>query len=457
MRGGGSLKASLARVFSLAKFKGCLVGLKAQPTVDSHMLTCTAMTEMDNCGECGLGFNPHQEHYRQVNLPSVLSSPNGEGNGINSITNLSPSRPNALLTKCSTLVLRLAMNAIARFCAKSSTLLSSQARLFASKACFVAPLGLAFTMAEILLSLTIIGVVAAITLPSLTGNINERTWNTQRKALYSRMSQAVALMPALNGYGIGATEEETKENATETFLSAGLSKVLKINNICDNEHLSDCGIASSFIDVIASKRNIPSDLYTFGRFNFSFQETLNGQPVGDFISVVIPNTNAAAFETANGESVVAYYNPYCQTAFQRISNDVFVSKYMCANFVYDLNGKKGPNTVGKDIGFVSVFYPNDSVVVAPFFTSEISGKFVYEEAVKKCKEKGDDVRLSNLEESMSLFLNQKITGLRNASGVFIWSSKVVSSTKAYGVDLGIGRIYAHNKTKEYGVHCVKRN
>ena len=34
---------------------------------------------------------------------------------------------------------------------------------------------LAFTMAEILLSLTIIGVVAAITLPSLTGNINERT------------------------------------------------------------------------------------------------------------------------------------------------------------------------------------------------------------------------------------------------------------------------------------------
>ncbi len=59
----------------------------------------------------------------------------------------------------------------------------------------------AFTMAEILLSLTIIGVVAAITLPSLTGNINERTWNTQRKALYARMTQAISLMPALNGYG----------------------------------------------------------------------------------------------------------------------------------------------------------------------------------------------------------------------------------------------------------------
>ena len=59
----------------------------------------------------------------------------------------------------------------------------------------------AFTMAEILLSLTIIGVVAAITLPSLTGNINERTWSTQRKALYSRMSQAVSLMSQVRGYG----------------------------------------------------------------------------------------------------------------------------------------------------------------------------------------------------------------------------------------------------------------
>ena len=67
---------------------------------------------------------------------------------------------------------------------------------------------IAFTMAEILLSLTIIGVVAAITLPSLTGNINERTWNTQRKALYARFSQAIALMPALNGYGT-LTENES--------------------------------------------------------------------------------------------------------------------------------------------------------------------------------------------------------------------------------------------------------
>ena len=110
----------------------------------------------------------------------------------------------------------------------------------------MALLGLAFTMAEILLSLTIIGVVAAITLPSLTGNINERTWNTQRKALYARFSQAIALMPSLNAYGTltegvdsSGSTVVTEDTAAETFVTKGLAKVLKINNICENEHLQD--------------------------------------------------------------------------------------------------------------------------------------------------------------------------------------------------------------------------
>ena len=98
----------------------------------------------------------------------------------------------------------------------------------------------AFTMAEILLSLTIIGVVAAITLPSLTGNINERTWNTQRKALHSRLSQAIALMPQVRGYGTlnittisgytSGMQAFSSNNATEAFLTNGLAKVFKLES-----------------------------------------------------------------------------------------------------------------------------------------------------------------------------------------------------------------------------------
>lgn len=38
---------------------------------------------------------------------------------------------------------------------------------------------------------------------------------------------------------------------------------------------------------------------------------------------------------------------------------------MCANFIYDLDGSKGPNAVGKDIGVLTAMYPSDAVVVAP--------------------------------------------------------------------------------------------
>jgi len=102
-------------------------------------------------------------------------------------------------------------------------------------------------VAEILISLTIIGIIAAITLPNLRANINEKTWATQRKALYSRMSQAIAMMPALNGYGVSSDANGSiiYNKPAQTFINDGLSKVLKINNICSNTELSKCGIVSN--------------------------------------------------------------------------------------------------------------------------------------------------------------------------------------------------------------------
>ena len=50
--------------------------------------------------------------------------------------------------------------------------------------------------------------------------------------------------------------------------------------------------------------------------------------------------------------------------FQMIQKQYSQPK-MCANFVYDLNGIKGPNTFGKDIGAITVLYPTDSNIVAP--------------------------------------------------------------------------------------------
>ena len=455
MRGGGSLKASLARVFSLVK--------------SEH-----AMPQKDNCGECGLGFNPHQEHYHQVNLPSVLSSPNGEGNGINSITNLSPYRPNALLTKCSTLVLRLAMNATARFCAKSSTLLSSQARLFASKACFVAPLGLAFTMAEILLSLTIIGVVAAITLPSLTGNINERTWNTQRKALHSRLSQAVALMPQIRGYGnvsgvISSPDGYSKhfvyssDTATEAFLTTGLAKVYKINNICDKDHLADCGLPSQIVPLGGGSKVDLLDLDTTSKLYDGF-DTSSSEFEGGSLEqeVTAARIGAASFESANGESILVHYNPSCidESVYWRVAtngNYVSAKSPICVNFIYDLNGKKGPNTVGKDIGFMTAMSSSDPYVVAPMPIAKEFNSVTYDAGKKLCSSNDVETRLPSVSEMISMGVNNKLLNFENSN---YWTSSLNSNGLPYYfyVDKNgnANHVWAGSKNSSYYIRCVKR-
>ena len=317
-------------------------------------------------------------------------------------------------------------------------------------------------MAEILLSLTIIGVVAAITLPSLTGNINERTWNTQRKALYSRMSQAISLMPALNGYGI---LNDTTDTATETLVTGGLAKILKINNICNNEHLADCGIPSSFTDMLGSKTNMPTTLYEFNpHFSLVIQEDSSYSTM---------NTKAAAFETQNGESIVTYYNQTCSTEYLNEESASlwgnttygFLEPNMCINFIYDLNGIKGPNTVGKDIGAITVFNATDSNVVAPLLSS--SRKITYStgsnnwyNATKACTEDDSQSRLPNIHELSSLIINDKFFNIRTSydDASYFWSSTSLNKDYAWAIIAYRGMRYLNNKANRgnMAVKCIMR-
>ena len=297
-------------------------------------------------------------------------------------------------------------------------------------------------MAEILLSLTIIGVVAAITLPSLTGNINERTWNTQRKALYARFSQAIALMPALNGYS----------NA-DTFVTAGLTKVLKINNICDNDHLTECGFASKYVKFSAETASLPRTMSELNPDIISVSYSDDGGS-GSYSQT---DTDAAAFETANGESLLVFYNPNCQSNMGETSR-YFIQSKMCANFIYDLNGTKGPNTIGKDIGFISVFYPSDSVVAAPNIGLFYAGKANKADAISLCRKTDVNYRLPNREEIMAMFINKDILGfdsISNGEWTF-WSSAVVDTMQSWYMVYTVGYLNNADEGREFGVSCVKR-
>lgn len=321
-----------------------------------------------------------------------------------------------------------------------------------------------FTMAEILLSLTIIGVVAAITLPSLTGNINERTWNTQRKTLYARFSQAIPLLPALNGYGTlteasssGATDGT--DTAAETFITSGLSKVLKINNICDNEHLADCGISEKITPINGgSAFSIPKSIVELNDMfdgSYSTDGFADSNATG-ILSYKQIDSKVAAFETANGESILTYYNPYCQ-GFMADTSANFAQPKMCANFIYDLNGTKGPNTVGKDIGFITVLYPTDQAIVAPMpLTHQVSGAGNQNDAGARCKAMDEESRLPNKEELASMFFNRKLLGSYSS---YYWSSTIVNvstGTQAWLQYFTTGRHFPYRRDNNGYVWCVKR-
>lgn len=52
----------------------------------------------------------------------------------------------------------------------------------------------AFTLAEVLITLGIIGVVAAMTIPTLMAKIQENTYKSQYKKIFSELNQALRLL-----------------------------------------------------------------------------------------------------------------------------------------------------------------------------------------------------------------------------------------------------------------------
>jgi len=317
---------------------------------------------------------------------------------------------------------------------------------------------LAFTMAEILLSLTIIGVVAAITLPSLTGNINERTWNTQRKALYARMSQAVALMPALNGFGIlsNVGTSSAVDTAGETFIASGLSKVLKINNICDKEHIEDCGFPTAVTTLGGNA------IASFPRTMEDLNSKMTSAPSDDYAtSLNQTNTQAVAFETQNGESILAFYNPNCKDTLANIENDskTFMQPFVCVNFVYDLNGSKGPNTVGKDIGVITVFNSSDSTVVAPMpYNKVITASDDNATSVCTTEISGGEYRLPNYLEATSIWVNKSLFDWDNSNPNIFTQTQKMKSDGLHRRVIGIssGMLISYPLGAEGKSFCIKR-
>lgn len=180
----------------------------------------------------------------------------------------------------------------------------------------------AFTMAEILISLTIIGVIAALTLPALTGNISSKQFATTYKKAYATIAQALKM---------GASEGRDA--------SQGMSILEHI--LTDNIGAKSISTADKTLWTIEAPAKstwaIDNDTKAIG----------NG-PNSNAHSIAV-NSNYQVFMLKDGMSHLIVKTPTDNKCFGAgkpvyVSNRlVFTGRY-CEAFL-DVNGAKGPNIV----------------------------------------------------------------------------------------------------------------
>ena len=182
----------------------------------------------------------------------------------------------------------------------------------------------AFTLAEVLITLAVIGIVAALTLPGLIQNHNETAWKTAKDLWEKKLTETVRRM---NVDGV-----MTGHDSTEDFMNT-FKNYMKVIKTCDKDDINKCYSPKI---VTTGKDDAPLDIET---------ETLtSASSMG--LKEWQTNTNTMSFVVADGTTVIMAYQPECPYADPIEDTGSQVS---CMAYMVDVNGKKGPNRVGKDI------------------------------------------------------------------------------------------------------------
>ncbi len=177
-----------------------------------------------------------------------------------------------------------------------------------------------FTLAEVLITLAIIGIVATLTLPALIENHNQKALATAKNVFLRRLQEATKQMNAdgkMQGY-----------SSTEEFASA-FKGYMKNMQICKKGNTEMCFAAQ--IKIPTGEKNETFDieeLQTAKNFKKDY------------------NTNIIGYSLPNGASMLLTYDPSCSYIDPFDSN---ADTTKCISMLYDVNGKKRPNEQGKDI------------------------------------------------------------------------------------------------------------
>ena len=181
----------------------------------------------------------------------------------------------------------------------------------------------AFTLAEVLITLGIIGIVSAMTIPTLVKKYQQDTWNTSATIFYQKLLEAIKVM---NTQSVLSTHKTTEEFVEE------LSKHFKIVNVCSNDKLSECFSEKVYWGGgTAEPQEVDMSIIKISR-NFGQKDW---------------KTNIVGVQFANGVNSLIAYNPTKSCVQDPLSNQITGED--CFAILYDTTGDKLPNTSGKDL------------------------------------------------------------------------------------------------------------
>ena len=193
----------------------------------------------------------------------------------------------------------------------------------------------AFTLAEVLITLGVIGVVAAITMPMLITNINDRANSERHANIAYKITQAMEQMRA---HG-----KLTAYDSTSAFVDE-LQKYLKITKRCDADHIAECWPTETVINAAGDEYDVSTCKTRAHLLPESDSTDENvGLILADGASIILTyDPTAAPMDigdkiTASNKSLPVGKNKTKDFAY---TTDVTRS----IDFVTDVNGKKGPNS-----------------------------------------------------------------------------------------------------------------
>ena len=214
---------------------------------------------------------------------------------------------------------------------------------------------LAFTLAEVLITLGIIGIVAAMTLPAFISNVQGRIQAKRVENINQKLSKVTDKMAVQSGL-IGYPD-------TMAFVQE-MKKHMSIAKVCDNSHLSECW-GTTEVDVGKDKP-----------WEISKTKTAKTLKIGE------PDNwaDTVGIVTADGTPMILSYDKECNfdpnnTGLQYNQSSGKSNSLVCLSGVFDWNGGARPNKLGDDVitlgmasglGSSCAFEVNGTCYTSPF-------------------------------------------------------------------------------------------